>query len=99
MQPVLPGRRLGSKAALGAGAQPIAELRRNVAERAFHAELQRGVHWPVRIVEDLPADGDQIGLPVAQDLFGLIAMDDEAATLSVAAPQLNETLVAVDPVV
>src|SRR5207253_5508252 len=32
LQPVLPGRGRSSKATLGAGAEPIAELRRNVAE-------------------------------------------------------------------
>ena len=78
LQPVLPGGGPGSEAALGAGAQPIAELRGNVAERPFHAELDRGVHRPIGIVEDFPSHRDQIGLPVTQDLLGLVAMDDEA---------------------
>src|SRR3954453_13237026 len=77
VEPALPGRRLRAKAALGAGAEPIAELRRHVAERAFDAEFQRRVHRPVRIVEDFAADCDQVGLLVAQYLFGLVAMDDE----------------------
>src|SRR5207247_528029 len=78
LQPVLPGRGPGSKTTLGAGAQPIAELRRNVAEWTLHAELERGVHRPIGIVEDFPPHRDQIGLPVTQDLLGLVAMDDEA---------------------
>src|SRR5436190_10938042 len=77
LQPALPGRGLRTKAALGAGAEPVAELRRHVAERAFLAELERGIHRPVRVVEDFAAHGDQVGLLVAQDLLGLVAVDDE----------------------
>jgi hypothetical protein len=33
----LPGRRLGAKTALGAGAEPVAELRRNIPERSVCA--------------------------------------------------------------
>src|SRR5260370_1359704 len=58
-QPVLPRRRLGPEPAFRPRAQPIAELRRPVAERTFDAEFQRGVHRPVRVVEDLAADRDQ----------------------------------------
>src|SRR6476620_8608643 len=67
LQPVLPGRGAGSEAALGAGAQPVAEWRRNVAKRALDAELERGIHRPVGVVENFTPDGDQIGLLVAQD--------------------------------
>jgi hypothetical protein len=38
----------------------------------------RRVHRPVRIVENLAPHRDQIGLPIAQDLLGLVAMDDQA---------------------
>jgi len=38
-QPALPGRGLRAKAAFGAGAEPVAELRRHVAERTFDTEF------------------------------------------------------------
>jgi hypothetical protein len=51
-------------------------LRGNVAKWTLHAEFQRGIHRLIGIVEDFPSHRDQIGLPVAQDLRGLVAMDD-----------------------
>src|ERR1700712_132082 len=65
LQSILPGRGLGAETALGAGAEPIAELRRHVAERSVDTELQGCVHRPVRVVEDLAADRDQVGLLVS----------------------------------
>src|SRR6478735_11980521 len=37
-QPILPGGGLGAEAAFGPGAQPIAELGRNIAKWAFHTQ-------------------------------------------------------------
>src|SRR3979411_457714 len=76
IEAVLPGRGHCAETPFGAGAEPIAELRRYVAERTFNAQFQCSVQRPVRIVETFAPDRDQIGLPVSQDLLGLIAMDD-----------------------
>src|SRR5215475_800175 len=58
----LPSRRFRAETALRTGAEPIAELRRNVPKRSFRAQFQGSVHWPVRIIKDFAADRDQISV-------------------------------------
>ena len=42
------------------------------------AEFLGGVQRPERIVERLPADRDQVGVAVLQDLLGLRPVEDQA---------------------
>jgi hypothetical protein len=52
-------------------------LRRNDTERRIDSELLCRVHRPVWIVDELAADGDEVGFPVLKDGLGLIAVNDE----------------------
>ncbi len=57
IEAVLPGRGLGAETALGAAAEPIAELRRNITERQLDAQLQRG-HREFSGIHQTPVGGE-----------------------------------------
>ena len=61
-------------AALG---EPVGLRRGHGLELRIDAELLRRVHRPVRIVEKLARERDQVGAAFLQDLLGLVAMHDQ----------------------
>src|SRR5580698_190649 len=57
--------------------QPPAELRRPILETGVEPEVVLPVQGNVGVELRLPADRDQIGLPVLQDGFGLFRLQDD----------------------
>src|SRR5690606_9305611 len=58
----LPGRGLAAEVAPRTLVEPVAELHRHLPEGRVEAHLVGSIHRPVRIVEDLAAHTDEIGL-------------------------------------
>src|SRR6516164_9003230 len=75
IQACLPGGRPGTKAAFGAGAEPITELWWDITEGSLNAQFQGSIHRPVRIVEDFPSDRDQAEQIQREGQADLIAVD------------------------
>src|SRR5690606_22025382 len=65
----------GNRLALG---EPPAVVGRHQPEVILDAELARGVHRPVRVVERLARERHEVRAPFLQDLLGLAGMDDHA---------------------
>src|SRR5258708_6321753 len=73
-----PGRRGKSFDGSNALLEPPAIFGRPVFEFAVEAEIMGPVMGDVRIELGLPADRDEIGLPVRQNCFGLLGFENDA---------------------